>query len=298
MKRIAIIALGAVLISTACFAQPAIERTKAIADWESLGYGMFITFGMSTFSPSEYGAIPLPSTAFNPTQLDADQWIRTAKDAGMKYAVLTTKHCYGHALWPTKVSDYSVATATVKVDVVKQYVDACRKHGIKPGLYYLLGWDAVNQPKMTPAQYEAFCRAQITELLTGYGPIVELWLDIPYDMGPENGRVLRNLYTMMRKLQPDCMVLWNGGGSNGTRIPRCRPSYFYKQVAGEPFLLWPEDFIDGEDTFPPAPGHDPKMTVDGKSYYIPMGDLPDDGPVLVLARLRCDADGPDTVSMV
>jgi alpha-L-fucosidase len=267
---ISFITVCAVPASSSTQVEPAAERTKVIGDWEGLAYGMFITFGMSTFSPNEFGAIPEPSTAYNPTKLDVDQWIRTAKSAGMKYAVLTTKHCYGHALWPSKASDYSEATSSVRIDVVKRFVEACRKYGIKPGFYYLLGWDAKDQPVMTPAQYEAFCRRQLTELLSNYGPIVELWLDIPYDMGPENARVLADLYSLVKSLQPDCLVLLNQGNSNGTHVYKSKPTYFYKPTAGEPFFIWPMDLIPGEGTLPPPSGHDPKLIVELKPYYIPM----------------------------
>ena len=92
----------------------ATEPTKVLRDWEALKYGMFIHFGMSTFVGNQYGRIPSPSTAYAPTDLDEEQWARTAKEAGMKYMVLTVKHHYGHALWPSAYSDYTVATSSNK----------------------------------------------------------------------------------------------------------------------------------------------------------------------------------------
>jgi alpha-L-fucosidase len=250
--------------------EPARERTKLLADWEALRYGMFIHFGMSTFTGHEFGGIPAKSEVYNPTKLDVDQWIRAAKDAGMKYAVLTTKHCYGHALWPTKASEYGVATSSVKTDVVRQFVDACRKHGLKPGFYYLLGWDVIQQTKMTPAEYEAFCRKQVTELLTDYGPILEMWFDIPWDMGPETGRVLADLYALVKKLQPDCLVLLNQGFVDGSAVIPREATYRGQPTDGKQVLLWPKDLNNGEITPPPATGHKPNIEVEGVAYYQPM----------------------------
>lgn len=250
--------------------EPATERTKLPADWEALRYGMFIHFGMSTFTNNEFGQVPAKSEAFNPTKLDVDQWIAGAKKAGMNYAVLTTKHCYGHALWPTKACDYSVASSSVKVDVVEKFVEACRRHGVKPGFYYLLGWDATNQAKMTPSEYEAFCRTQVTELLSNYGPITEIWFDIPWDMGPDTGRVLADLYALVKKLQPACLVLMNQSNQDGQTVLAEKPTYRGQPAGDCPVALWPRDLIDGERTPPPASGHNPHIPFNGKTYYIPM----------------------------
>jgi alpha-L-fucosidase len=252
-------------------AEPATERTKVLADWERLKYGMFIHFGMSTFTGDEYAKTPATSEVFSPTDLDVDQWIRTAKAAGMKYAVLSTKHCYGHALWPTKESDYSVANSPIKVDVVKQFVEACRRHGLKPGFYYLLGWEMKHQVKLPPAEYEAFCRKQVTELLTQYGPIVEIWLDIPWDMGVETDRVLADMYALVKKLQPDCLVALNQGQyyPDGKVAARKR-TYRRQPTDGQGVELWPRDMDNVEISFPPAGGFNPRQTIRGKTYYIPL----------------------------
>ncbi|MFH0944463.1 MAG: alpha-L-fucosidase, partial [Planctomycetota bacterium] len=250
--------------------EPATARTPLLADWEALRYGMFIHFGMSTFTGHEFGGIPAESSTFHPAALDVDQWIRVARDAGMKYAVLTTKHCYGHALWPTQESDYSVATGPVGADVVRQFVDACRKYEVRPGFYYLLGWDKMSQQRMDAPEYEQFCRRQVTELLTGYGPILEMWFDIPWDMGPETGRVLGDLYALVKELQPDCLVLLNQGFDDGTEVREMNPTYRGEPAEGDAVRLWPKDLINGEVTLPPPGGHDPWKKVKGRTYYIPM----------------------------
>jgi alpha-L-fucosidase len=231
---------------------------------------MFIHFGMSTFTGYEFGEFSAQAKEYAPTALDVDQWIRVARDGGMKYAVLTTKHCYGHALWDSRYTDYDVEAGPVKTDVVRAFVDACRKYGLKPGFYYLLGWDKVNQWARTPEDYKAFCRAQIEELLTGYGPITEIWLDIPWDMGPETDRVLARLYDRIKSLQPDCLVLLNQSFVNGSEVRAMPPTYAHREYDRPPVLLWPKDLINGEVIPPPASGHNPRIAVEETTYYLPM----------------------------
>ncbi len=249
---------------------PATERTPVLADWEGLRFGMFIHFGMSTFTGQEFGTISAEAKEYAPTALDVDQWIQVAHEAGMNYAVLTTKHCYGHALWDSKYTDYDVASGPVGTDVVRAFVEACRKYGLKPGFYYLLGWDKVNQWARTPRDYEAFCRGQIEELLTGYGPVAELWLDIPWDMGPETDLVLARLYDKVKSLQPDCLVLLNQGFVDGSAVRELPRTYAHREFDRPPVLLWPKDIVNGEVTPPPASGHDPRIAVRGTTFYLPM----------------------------
>ena len=158
--------------------------------WEALEYGMFLHFGLSTFDEDELSRGDKPSTLYAPDQLDVDQWVQVARDAGMRYAVLTAKHVSGHCLWPSRHTNYHVGTSGNTTDVVEAFVTACQKHGILPGLYYC-SWDNHHlfgsvTPSMTSfelgfttAEYRAFQLAQIEELLAQYGPIAEVWVDIP-----------------------------------------------------------------------------------------------------------------------
>lgn len=249
---------------------PATERTPALAEWQQLRYGMFIHFGLSTFTQEEYGKKIAPASDYHPTQLDVEQWVRVAKDAGMRYAVLTAKHCTGHCLWRSAYTDFDVEASPVQTDVVGAFVKACRKHGVKPGLYYLLGWDSHHQPTTTPAQYEEFCTNQLAELLQHYGPLTVLWLDIPFDLGPDTAAALPRIYDRIKSLQPDCLVLLNQGFENGTRIRGSAPTYFYKPAGDKTFPIWPTDVTDGERTLPPVAGHESKMKVGDQVYYVPM----------------------------
>jgi alpha-L-fucosidase len=270
---LALAAAGSIAVSAlACVEppSPAESRTGLLAGCEALKFGMFIHFGMSTFTGREFGDVSARADEYAPTSLDVDQWIRVAAEGGMRYAVLTTKHCYGHALWDSALTDYDVASGPVKTDVVRSFVDACRARGLKPGFYYLLGWDKVNEWARTPKDYEAFCAGQIEELLTGYGPIAELWLDIPWDMGPDTPGVLARLYARIKSLQPECLVLLNQGFDDGSSVRSMPPTYAHRGFGLAPILLWPKDLINGEVVPPPAGGHDPLIQVLGRIRYLPM----------------------------
>jgi alpha-L-fucosidase len=247
----------------------ATEPTQVLSDWEALKYGMFIHFGISTFVGDQFGRIPSPSTAYAPTDLDEEQWAQTAKEAGMKYMVLTVKHHYGHALWPSAYSDYTVATSSNKLDVVARFTAACRKYGMKPGFYYSLGWDSRHMKKMKPDEYEQFVHHQLKELLSNYGPITMLWFDIPWDMGPDMSGALARLYARCKSLQPDCLILLNQGFVDGSFVEKRLPSYLGKDLSETPVPIWPKDINNGERVPPPAAGHNPRIAFEGKQYYIP-----------------------------
>jgi len=129
-----------------------LEKLQA---WEKLGYGMFIHFGMSTFMANELPDGKSPASTYAPDQLDVAQWVSVARDAGMKYAILTTKHVAGHCLWPTKCTDYSVANSTNRTDVVEKFVNACRDKGVLSGFIIARGTTitglAARPPRIQPA---------------------------------------------------------------------------------------------------------------------------------------------------
>jgi alpha-L-fucosidase len=160
---------------------------KKLRAWEELGYGMFIHFGMSTFDGDEFSKGDKSALLYNPDKLDVNQWACVARDAGMKYAVLTAKHVAGHCLWPTKYTDYHVGNGGNKTDVIEAFVNACRLKGIMPGLYYC-AWDNHNlfgsgtptyltwATAYTTTEYREFQWKQLEELLTRYGPVGEVWI--------------------------------------------------------------------------------------------------------------------------
>lgn len=147
--------------------------------WQNLELGVFCHFGINTFCDQEWGEGKDSPELFNPSELDAAQWVKLAKDAGFKYFVLTAKHHDGFCLWPTKTTDYSVKSSPWKNgqgDVVREVADACEKEGMHFGVY-LSPWDRNAACYDDEEAYNDFYAEQLTELLTQYGPIVEVWFD-------------------------------------------------------------------------------------------------------------------------
>ena len=155
------------------------KRSLEFLDWE---FGIFFHFGIRTFyrGHKDWDNRPMPAEGFNPTDLDCESWILTAKEAGARYCLLTTKHHDGFALWPSKYTDYSVAHTPWKDgkgDVVREYVDACRKHDMKVGLYYSPAQWGGTVSFAEEKAYDDYFINQISELLTNYGEIDYLWFD-------------------------------------------------------------------------------------------------------------------------
>jgi len=180
---------------------------KEFLDWE---FGVFFHFGIRTFYPGheDWDNIPMPVEGFNPTELDCNDWIKKAKSAGAKYAIMTTKHHDGFALWPTKFSSYNVSETPWKNgqgDVVKEFTDACRKNDIKVGLYYSPAqWGESAVSFANAKDYDDYFINQITELLTNYGKIDYLWFDGCGSEGHEYDK--KRIVDVMHKLQPEMLT--------------------------------------------------------------------------------------------
>ena len=184
--------------------------------WQQDELAMFIHFGVNTFTNREWGDGKEDPAIFNPAKLDVMQWARTARDAGFKAMVLTAKHHDGFCLWPTKTTRHSVASSPFRGgsgDMVREFVDACRRTGLKVGLY-CSPWDR-NHPAYgdSPRYNDVFCD-QLTELLTQYGPVHEVWFDGANGEGP-NGRKQEydfpRFWAHVRKLQPDAVMFSDAG---------------------------------------------------------------------------------------
>jgi alpha-L-fucosidase len=254
-----------------------IERLKR---WESLRYGMFIHFGMSTYDGEELSKGTMPASGFNPKELDIEQWIQTAREAGMRYAVLTAKHVAGFCLWPTEHTDYHVGNSPVSVDIVGEFVAACHKYGLRPGLYYC-SWDnhhTFGKKSLTdrfwgkgvpwPARhyelsrdYEDFQQDQLTELLTRYEDLEEIWIDIPSILSPG---YRSRIYDHCWSIQPDCLVIMNNG------MPDKQELVFQD--------TWPTDVMTIERNLPLIHGWDKSQRTGGwnpvlhyadEDFYVP-----------------------------
>jgi alpha-L-fucosidase len=182
--------------------------------WQGLEFTCFTHFGVNTFTDREWGDGREDPKIFNPTDFDADQWASVCQQAGMKLLILTCKHHDGFCLWPSQYTEHSVKNSPWrggKGDVVREVSDACRRHGIKFGVY-LSPWDRREKTYGSDA-YNQFYKNQLRELLTSYGEITEVWWDGACGEGP-NGR--RQVYDwqgyieLVRQLQPKALIFGQG----------------------------------------------------------------------------------------
>ena len=193
--------------------------------WQQMEYYAFVHFSLNTYTDQSWGYGNEDVKLFNPEKLDCRQWARICKQAGMKGIIITAKHHCGFCLWPSKYTEYSVKYApweNGKGDVVRELANACKEYGLKLGIY-LSPWDR-NHPDYGKPEYITYFRNQLTELLTNYGPIFEIWFDGAnggsgyYGGANETRRIdaktyydWSNTYKLIRKLQPN-IVIWNDGG--------------------------------------------------------------------------------------
>ncbi|MBL8761676.1 MAG: alpha-L-fucosidase [Phycisphaerae bacterium] len=213
--------------------------------WSDARFGMFIHWGLYAIPAGVHGdkntygewirseaRIPVDEydryrTQFNPVKFDADAWCRTAKAAGMKYIVITSKHHDGFALFDSAVTDHDVMDTPFKRDILKELADASRRHGIKICWYYsIMDW---HHPDYLPRRdwekdrstagadydrYVGFMKSQLKELLTNYGPIGVLWFDGQWEGTWTNERGY-DLQKYVRELQPDIIINSRVGRSGG-----------------------------------------------------------------------------------
>jgi alpha-L-fucosidase len=178
--------------------------------WQQLELTGFFHFGINTFTNKEWGNGKEDPKIFNPTGLDADQWVRVAKQAGIKQVILTAKHHDGFCLWPTRTTEHSVKNSPFrdgKGDIVKAVANACKKNKIGFGIY-LSPWD-MNAASYGTDAYNDFFVQQLTELLTHYGRIDEVWFDGAKGDGPNGKKQVYDFdrwYKLIRQLQPTAVI--------------------------------------------------------------------------------------------
>jgi len=266
--------------------KPILSRDERMQWWREARFGMFIHWGLYAVPAGEWKGQRIPGTGewimnsakipspeyemfakqFNPVKFNADEWVRIAKNAGMKYIVITSKHHDGFCLWDSKVTDYDIADATpFKRDILKELSDACKRQGIKLCFYHsIMDWhhpdaqapfypnyndEAQSNPHF--ARYvENYMRPQLKELITNYGPLGVLWFDGEWikDWTEPQGK---ELYDYVSGLQPDIIINNRVGKGRGkTHKERMQGLTKSEEYAG--------DFGTPEQEIPPTglPGVD------------------------------------------
>ena len=183
--------------------------------WFEREFYAFVHYGINTYTDREWGEGTEDPALFNPSDLDCDEWVRAVKDAGMKGLILTAKHHDGFCLWPSAYTEHSVKNSPWrggKGDVVREAADACARAGLPFGIY-LSPWDRNSPYYGTPEYNDYYCN-QLTELLTGYGELFEIWFDGACGEGP-NGKKqeydFARYIALIRKYQPNAAIFNDRG---------------------------------------------------------------------------------------
>lgn len=206
-----------------------IVPSKRQLKFQQMEFYAFVHFSVNTYTGKEWGDGTEPESIFRPDKFDADQWVDAVKAAGMKGLILTCKHHDGFCLWPSKYTAHSVENSPFrggKGDIVREVSEACRKGGIRFGIY-LSPWDRNNESYGHGESYNDFFVNQLTELLTNYGEIFSVWFDGACGEG-KNGRKQEydwpRYYELIRRLQPDACISvcgpdirWCGNEAGRTR---------------------------------------------------------------------------------
>jgi alpha-L-fucosidase len=246
---------------------PTPENMKAREEFQNAKFGMFIHWGLSSVLGDgewvmQMRNIPVKDytklqKVFNPIDFNAKIWVEVAKNAGMKYITLITRHHDGFSNFDTKQSDWNIMKTPFKRDIVKELADECHRQGIKICFYYsLLDWYRDDYPyetgktgkgtgrtkKSDYASYLKFMKAQLTELLTNYGEVSAIWFDGHWDqLDNDHDKALKSkidwkydeIYGLIHQLQPKCLI-----GNNHHLMP----------LAGEDFQMFEKDLPGGNST--------------------------------------------------
>jgi alpha-L-fucosidase len=206
---------------------------KRLDAWRAAKFGMFIHWGPVSLKGTEIGwsrgaQIPVEEydalyKKFNPTAFNADEWMKIAHDAGMKYVVFTTKHHDGFCMWDTKQTDFNIMHSPFGRDVVKELAAAAKRHALPFGTYHsVCDWHHPDFPLTSPGgrvrrekhdldRYDQYLRNQVGELLRNYGPLWVMWFDVPQEFDAKRGQALIDF---ARSIQPD-LIVNNRSGARG-----------------------------------------------------------------------------------
>jgi alpha-L-fucosidase len=218
---------------------------ESVRRWQDMRFGMFIHWGPVSLKGTEIGwsrgdEVPVDEydnlyRQFNPVKFDAAAWMKVAAEAGMKYVVFTTKHHDGFCMWDTRQTDYNIMHSPFGRDVVKELAAAARAEGLAFGTYHsVCDWHHPDFPLTSPGgrtrrqaanldRYEQYLRAQVTEIITGYGPLLVMWFDVPQEFSRDRGQ---GLIDLARGLQPDILVNNRSGAPGDYDTPEQRVGKF------------------------------------------------------------------------
>ena len=207
MLKKALLFFAVVILLTACQQKPdyltKLTDEVRVKNMLDARWGMFLHFSLGTFSNQEWTQGITDPAFFNPKQINTDQWCEVAKDAGMGYIILVAKHHDGFCLWDTKTTEFKTTNSALKKDVIAELRKSCDKYGIKLCLYFSEAdwtWKDFKNPEMK--------REQLTELVSNYGEIALIWLDVAqWDGGLDH----RETEAIIRKYQPNCFIGVNHG---------------------------------------------------------------------------------------
>jgi alpha-L-fucosidase len=215
MKRIAVVFFCFLLLHCVVAQNKIVKPTQAQLAWHNMEFYLFMHFGPNTFTDLEWGHGNEKEEIFNPATLDCEQWCRVAKAAGAKGIIITAKHHDGFCLWPSKFSTHTVKESKWKDgkgDVLKELSAACKKYGLKFGVY-ISPWDR-NHPDYGTEKYNDVFVNMMQELFTNYGPIWELWWDGANGEGPNGKKQVydwKRFKETARKLSPNTVVFSDVG---------------------------------------------------------------------------------------
>ena len=207
-------------------------------EFVDLRFGMFVHFGLPTFQEADWTDPDLDPAVFNPTKLDTRQWVETAKSAGAKFICVSVKHHAGFCMWNTATTDYSVMNTPLGRDVLKELTTALQEAGMQVMFHFSI-LDTHHRIRhtlpFTPEKTE-FIKAQLRELLTGYGPVNTIMFDgwdAPWGRISYEEVSFPEIYALVKSLQPDCLVM----DLNGSKYPKDALFYSdircYEQGAGQ-----------------------------------------------------------------
>jgi alpha-L-fucosidase len=239
--------------------------TPAQLRWHRDERAMFLHFGVNTFTNREWGDGTESPSIFDPASLDTRQWARVARTSDFRAMILTAKHHDGFCLWPTKTTTHSVSSSPFRDgrgDVVREFVDACRAEGLRVGLY-LSPWDRNHPAYGDSPRYNDVYLAQLTELLTNYGPVAEVWFDGANGEGPNGKRQVYDwprFFGHVKRLQPEAVIFSDAG-------PDVRWCGNERGVAGDP------NWATVDPARVPYPGADGPGIIDALQHGDPTGSV-------------------------